>query len=463
MKINKLFLGTMALCCSSCLMYKDISPKQKDELQKSARASKNMQIPDSWIFDREKSEVSYDWFSELKDAHLEQLISESLQFNADILIAEEKLNQIELAMQIAGSNLYPSVNAVANTHNNLIKGSHIQNLALKANWELDIWGKNKAANSANTAKYFSAKFQNDKLKQSVAAMVCKAYFLSIAANIQQAKVEYFLQLTRDLEKIYQVRAKVGTSNEIDLSNIKAEIISLEGQLEKINNANKEAKRTLELLTGKYPEGKINTHTDFGKLNAEIPASFPLNLLENRPDILASQYQIESQFYEVQEAKAAQLPSLSISASLGGAGTNISALNSLYSNPLIKVGGNLATPIFNGGALKKNVEIKNSEQKMAVEQYAKTLLNALNEVEGAMANVSSIEKQIGYSEKAIDELEKNVELTKKQIQIGTIDNFALIQKQRDLLRKEMAFIDLQLQNRVERINLYMALGASQFNK
>lgn len=459
MKINRLFLGTIALCCSSCLMYKDISPKQKDELQKSARASKNMQIPDSWIFDREKSEVSYDWFSELKDAHLEQLISEGLQFNADILIAEEKLNQIELAMQIAGSNLYPSVNAVANTHNNLIKGSHIQNLALKASWELDIWGKNKAANSANTAKYFSAKFQNDKLKQSVAAMVCKAYFLSIAANIQQTKVEYFLQLTRDLEKIYQVRAKVGTSNEIDLSNIKAEIISLEGQLEKINNANKEAKRTLELLTGKYPEGKINTHTDFGKLNAEIPASFPLNLLENRPDILASQYQIESAFYEVQQAKAARLPSVNIGFSAGAAFTNVDALNTLYSNPLVSLGGGLVAPIFNNGALKKNVEIKNSEQRQAVELYAKTMLNALNEVEGAVANATSLEKQIDYGKRAISELEKNIELTKKQIDIGSTDSFTLLQKQRDLLRKEMSLIDLELQSRVERVNLYMALGAN----
>ena len=53
-------------------------------------------------------------------------------YNADIIIAKERLNQVELAMEIAGTDLYPSINAVANTSNNLISGSQIRSLALKA-------------------------------------------------------------------------------------------------------------------------------------------------------------------------------------------------------------------------------------------------------------------------------------------------------------------------------------------
>lgn len=455
-------LASVALCCSSCLMYKDFSSEKRDELKKSAQSLQNMQIPDAWILNRESNtEFSFDWINDLKDNHLQELIDDALKYNADLIISKEKLDQIELAMQIAGANLYPSVNAVANTTNNLIKGSHIQNLSLKANWELDIWGKNKANNMANTASYFSAKYQNERLTQSVITMIGKAYFLSVAANVQQEKVTHFLQLTRDLEKIYQVREKVGTSNEIDLSNIKAEIISLEGQLEKINNANKEAKRTLEILTGKYPEGKTMTMSHFQKLNSKLPESFPFSLLENRPDVLANQYKVESAFYQVQQAELSRLPSINIGLSAGAAFTNIDALNTLYSNPLVNLGGGLVAHIFNSGALKKNVEIKNSEQRVAVEQYAKTILIALNEVEGAVANTLSVEKQIEFSEKAVAELEKNINLTKKQIDVGTADSFVLIQKQRDLLRKEMSLINLELQSRIERLNLYMALGGKTF--
>jgi outer membrane protein TolC len=106
-----------------------------------------------------------------------KLINEGMVYNADIIIAKEKLNQIELAMEIAGTNLYPSVSAVANTSNNLVSESQISRLALKASWEIDLWGKNKSAQMASTSDYFSAKHQNILLHQSIAGMIAKAYFL----------------------------------------------------------------------------------------------------------------------------------------------------------------------------------------------------------------------------------------------------------------------------------------------
>lgn len=99
----------------------------------------------------------------------------------------------------------------------------------------------------------------------------------------------------------------------------------------------------------------------------------------------------------------------------------------------------------------------------MEEYSKTVLNALNEMESSWANTLSIEKQLGYNLEAISEMNKNIELTKKQIQIGTNNNFELIQKQRNLLKSEMKVIDLELQERIERINLYLALGAPNFDK
>ncbi|MFP3600225.1 TolC family protein, partial [Chryseobacterium sp. SIMBA_029] len=76
------------------------------------------------------------------------LINEGMQYNADIIIAREKLNQVEIAMEIAGSDLYPSVSAVANTSNNLVSETQLRRLALKASWEIDLWGKNKSSQMA---------------------------------------------------------------------------------------------------------------------------------------------------------------------------------------------------------------------------------------------------------------------------------------------------------------------------
>lgn len=456
-------LSVLTVSLSSCIGYKEATKENINELKEKSEIASHIQIPDDWIFDRKANSksISYDWINDLKTSQLEVLINEGMLYNADLIIAREKLNQIELAMEIAGSDLYPSVSAVANTSNNLVSGSQVQRLALKANWEIDLWGKNKSSQMASTSSYFSAKHQNTLLHQSIAGMIAKAYFLNIAGNIQENKIESYIQKTKDLEKLYIIQKKVGTANAIDVSNISAEIISLQGYLEKIKNANMQSRRSLELLTGKYPEGKLATQNFFNSVKSSIPASFPLELLENRSDIQASHFQIEKAFYEVQEAKAARLPSLNISSSLGSAGSNVESINSLFSNPLIKVGGGLVSPLFNGGKLKKNVEVKNSQQKQVVEEYSKAVLNALNEVESSLANLRSIEKQMTYTTNAVNELKNNISLTEKQIKVGTSNSFVLIRKQRDLLKNEMNLINLELQYRIERINLYMALGAENF--
>lgn len=458
-----ILLSTLAVSLSSCIGYKEAKKENIDELKEKSEIASHIQIPDDWIFDRKANSksISYDWINDLKTSQLEALINEGMLYNADLIIAREKLNQVELAMEIAGSDLYPSVSAVANTSNNLVSGSQVQRLALKANWEIDLWGKNKSSQMASTSSYFSAKHQNTLLHQSIAGMIAKAYFLNIAGNIQEDKIESYIKKTKDLEKLYIIQKKVGTANALDISNISAEIISLQGYLEKIKNANMQSRRSLELLTGKYPEGKLTTQNSFNPVKSSIPESFPLELLENRSDIQASHFQIEKVFYEVQEAKAARLPSISISSSLGSAGSNVEAINSLFSNPLLKVGGGLVSPLFNGGKLKKNVEIKNSQQKQVVEEYSKAVLNALNEVESSLANLRSIEKQMNYTTNAVNELKNNINLTEKQIKVGTNNSFVLIRKQRDLLKNEMNLINLELQYRIERINLYMALGAENF--
>jgi NodT family efflux transporter outer membrane factor (OMF) lipoprotein len=458
-----ILLSVLAVSLSSCIGYKEATQENINQLKEKSEIASHLQIPDDWIFDRKANakSISYDWINDLKTSQLEALINEGMLYNADLIIAREKLNQVELAMEIAGSDLYPSVSAVANTSNNLVSGSQVQRLALKANWEIDLWGKNKSSQMASTSSYFSAKHQNTLLHQSIAGMVAKAYYLNIAGNIQEDKIEKYIQKTKGLEKLYIIQKKVGTANALDVSNISAEIISLQGYLEKIKNANMQSRRSLELLTGKYPEGKLATQNFFTPVKSNIPESFPLELLENRSDIQASHFQIEKAFYEVQEAKAARLPSLSISSSLGSAGSNVEAINSLFSNPLLKVGGGLVSPLFNGGKLKKNVEVKNSQQKQVVEEYSKAVLNALNEVESSLANLRSIEKQMTYTTNAVNELKNNISLTEKQIKVGTSNSFVLIRKQRDLLKNEMNLINLELQYRIERINLYMALGAENF--
>ena len=120
---------------------------------------------------------------------------------------------------------------------------------------------------------------------------------------------------------------------------------------------------------------------------------------------------------------------------------------------------MVTTIFKGGKLKRNVEIQNSKQKEAVEQYAANVLNALNEVETSWANLHAYTSQFSFEDSAIKELERNILLTEKQIEQGSSNTYVLLQKKRNLLKNEIGLITLGLNYIVERINLYMALGGN----
>ncbi len=449
---------------TSCLLYKKPTDDRMDDLKQSSIAAENVDIPDDWIFSRNDSlqePLSIEWIEELRDTVLTNLIEEGLKYNSTLLVSQEKLNQIEIAMGISGANLYPSVNAVGASNSNINTQNSLNSLTFQASWELDIWGKNKSRFEADKRNYFSARYQNEKAKQSIAAMIARSYFLTIANNVQLAKFDAILQKTEALKELTLLRQKVGIANAVDVSNSNIEINQLKSQITNLKNAQVQAKRALELLVGRYPEGVIATQQEFPRIQNPLPATLPLNILESRPDILAQQYQLEKAFLEVQEARAARLPSLSISSSFGAAQSNVQEINNLFSNPLLNVGGSLITPIFNGGKLKRNLEIKNSEQRVAIEEYASTVLNALNEVESSWANLHTYEDQYVYEDQAIEELKSNLTLTQKQIEQGTNNTFNLLQKQRQLLKTEVSLVNLELNYIIERINLYIASGiASQ---
>lgn len=450
------------LLLSSCLLYKDPTKGRTDKLKASSTLVQNVSVPDDWIMQRTDSLAnSFDlnWIKELQDSLLTSLIAEGMAYNSQVIIAQEKLSQIEIALDISGSNLYPSVNAVGGSNTNLNTANNLNSLTFKARWELDIWGKNRSGFEADKRSYFSAKYQYDRLKQSIAALIAKSYFLTIAGSLQEEKFNMLIEHTEALREIIELRREVGTANELDVSNINLELNQLKGRLVGVQNAVVQARRGLELLVGRYPEGAIEIRSTFPRMANPVPETLPLQLLEKRPDILAAHYQIERAFLEVQEAKAARLPSLGISSSFGVASSNVNTVNNLFSNPLLNVGGGLSTPIFNSGKLKRNVEIQNAQQRQAVEQYAATVLNALNEVETSWANLYTYDTQFFFEDNAKSELERAIVLIEKQIAQGSSNTFVLLQKKRNLLQNEIGLIALGLNYIVERINLYMALGGN----
>ena len=117
--------------------------------------------------------------------------------------------------------------------------------------------------------------------------------------------------------------------------------------------------------------------------AEVPAGLPSELLERRPDVVAAERRVAAAFNRIGEAKAARLPAIALTTGVSTISSDLFVLKD-HSNPVWSLGANLLAPIYRGGALKTQVEIRTAEQKQAIAEYAVVGLRAFGEVEGALA-------------------------------------------------------------------------------
>ena len=154
-------------------------------------------------------------------------------------------------------------------------------------------------------------------------------------------------------------------------------------LRQLELGREQAIRALEIMLGRYPSAAATTAPQLPGFPGEVPTGLPSSLLERRPDVIAAERRIAAAFNRIGEAKAARLPVISLTTGLSAISSELFVLKD-HDNPVWNVGAGLLAPLFRGGALKTQVEIRTAEQKQAIAEYAVVGLRAFGEVEGALS-------------------------------------------------------------------------------
>jgi outer membrane protein TolC len=183
------------------------------------------------------------------------------------------------------------------------------------------------------------------------------------------------------------------------------------------------------------------------------------MLERRPDLVAAERRIAAAFHRVGEAKAARLPRLILNANVAAIDSDILQLKEDYSNPTGGAGAKLIAPIYQGGALKTQVEIRTLEQKQAVAEYAQMALRALGDVENGLAAARTLSERQPFLEQAVAENQRALELTQASYRVGQSDLRAVQQQQLNLHTARLALLRVQGEQLAQRANLHLSLGGS----
>lgn len=327
---------------------------------------------------------------------------------------------------------------------------------LTVSWELDLWQRLADTTAASQKDIAATQASLQNAKDLLAANIMRGW-LEISVNQQLLEIEQRrLEILDNNEILVLERYQVGLGTLEDLDNAKTSTASARATVAQYKENLEQSKRALALLTGEWntAPSEIAVAQSFPQVLNPLD-SMSVQDLSGRPDLQQAFYSIEAEHLRTDAAYKAMLPSFSLSASLQDMAATPS--EALFTNPLWGALGSISAPLFQGGKLKANAEIAELTTEQSYWAYQEALLNAVNEVENAIGQESSLAKQQQYLNESLVSATRSVNSYEEKYRQGLVDIFDLITVQQQAYDVEAQLTSTTYQQLLNRIDLGLALG------
>ncbi|MGZ8212560.1 MAG: efflux transporter outer membrane subunit [Burkholderiales bacterium] len=442
------------LALGSCALK---APPSREQLARDALP--NVKVPAAWSAGATTREaVAADWLDSFGEPRLKALVAEVLSYNADLQMAAARIEQAAAQLRIAGASLSPAVDVLGRGNHKMRGGgtTDVTGVIVSASWELDVWGRIRYGQQAAREQHQSTAADYEYARQSIAALVAKSWFVAAEASLQRQLASDAVDASGQMSELARVRSRVGTGDDRDISLADASLQTYRDTMRQLDLAREQALRALEVLAGRYPAAAIEAGGTLPPLPAAVSAGVPSQLLERRPDVIAAERRVAAAFNRVGEAQAARLPRISLTAGINWIHSTLFLLKDT-DNPGSAIGGLLRWPLFTGGELEGQVELRTAEQKRAVAEYAAVGLKAFNEVESALAAEATLVDRERLLKQVVGDSERTVTLSQVQFKVGRIDQRAILTDQLQLYASRVQLLRVQSEALAQRVNLHLALG------
>ena len=431
-------------------------PPQVADIQKDGMA--HVAVPAAWSGAPVSADRAADnWMQGFGDAQLNALVDEAILYNADLRVAATRVEQARLYAKLAGAALYPTIDGMARGGGKMSgDASGLTGGMISASWEIDLWGRVRYGRAAAAATARASEADFVFARQALAATVAKAWMIAIEARLQLAVANGLVATGSELVRLAEARLKVGIGDDLDVATARADVGAYRDMVRQLELARSQADRAIELVVGRYPSATVTVATALPALLPDVPAGLPSALLERRPDVLAAERRVAAAFYRAGEAQAARLPRINLTMGVNAISSELFVLQD-RDNPVWSAGAGLLVPLLRGGALKTQVEIRTAEQRQAVAEYAAAGLRAFGDVEEALSSELAMRDRERILAAQIVDSRRAFDIAKARFDIGSGDMRAVQQRQLALHANQSALLRVQAEQRVQRINLHLALG------
>ena len=461
--VSALSLAVLAAgCASTSGLSTQASLRDSNALASQKSLAGTAVTPASW--------PRSDWWTSLGDRELDRLIDEALAGSPTLKVAAARTRKALSFAETSKAALYPRVDASYEgtrerfAEHGLVPPpaagtwSTVHRLQATLNWELDFWGKNRAAFESALGEVRAAEVDAYAARLALSANIAQAYVQLQRAYLQLDIAQSTLKEREQIFALTRDRNAAGIDSRLELKQAESALPATREQIAQLDETIALTRNQLAALLGQGPDrglsiGRPDAHS-LGTV--ALPASLPAELLGRRPDLVAERARVEAAQKDIAVAKAEFYPNVNLIAfiglqSIGSAGFLSAASRTLGAGPAMSL------PIFDAGRLRGNLAGKNADYDIAVESYNQTLADALRDVVDNLASFRSVAEQRREQAQALSTAQEAYDLALLRYREGIGNYLQVLSAEQPLLAQQSLDADLKSREISLSIDLVRALG------
>ncbi len=461
-----LLLSSLAAAVSAC---STMTPPKKFDTSTPVVATPNLAIEKPFsVYDRETisnadapSMAALRWQEFYADDKLKTLIGMALDHNKDLQKALLAIQNAKAQYQITDVGNLPRVGSSAgytrqgDTENST--GRYNVNLGL-SNYEIDFWGKVASQREQALHSFLATNAARDAAQISLISSVAQSYLNLSYALAQRHLASETLKTREQSLMITQKRFEAGIDSRSPSLQAEASLEAAKLALYQADTGILQARNALRYLVGTdipaslMPEMAVNNITKHTLFSTGLPSE----LLYYRPDIVQAEHGLKAAGANINIARAAFFPSISLASSVGFSSSSLS--NLIQSSAFgWSVGPSISLPIFDAGSRRANYEMAEIAQKSALVDYERAIQGAFKEVSDVLASRASIGNQLESQYKLQQNYQQTYNIAHARFRSGLDNYLGVLDAERSLFGIQQNILQAELAKMISQVQLYQALG------
>jgi multidrug efflux system outer membrane protein len=414
------------------------------------------------------------WWTQFDDPTLNQRVEQALARNSDLAVAAARLREADARLAEVRGSQRPSLELQATSGRARVSADSIDNpgagahtgsshqAALTGQYELDLWGRLSSGTDAARWRLSSQAWARASVEWSLSAQVAQAHFTLRALQRQIEIADAVRDGRLRSAALRRSEYRAGAVNEFELRRAEAEAAAAEAQLTALQRQHLTTAGVLALLTGEPIAALGNMPAAVAALDPaqsfelRLPQGSVADWLQRRPDLRQAEAQLAASNADIAAARAATLPALRLS---GSVGSDVRELSNLFSGPGFAwfIAAGLAQSVFDGGRTRARVEQAEARSDVALAEYRRSVTGALVEIREAYVSLDIAQRAWAAEHQRVAALDRAQRLARLGLEAGALSRLDALDAERNHFQAQLAEVDAYRQRLIGQVAVFKALG------